>query len=262
MGRVKRQSLIAFTLVACSWALALGSFAYYRMAYYQIAQENTLLRLGIGETAVPEIPETPSGVLSLPKPATVGQLSLEETLQDRRSKREFLDNPLKVVQLGQLLWAAQGVTQATWGLRTAPSAGGTYPLELIVVIGDKGIDRVEAGVFRYDPSTHSLTRLQKGDRRSDLATASLSQSWVKKAPVVFVILARFERTTQRYGERGVRYVHLEAGHATQNLLLQAVAMGLGAVPVGAFGDNEVKEALGIRDQMTPLYVVPVGYPAA
>lgn len=239
------------------------SFAYYGMAYYRLVEENVLFRRlpsEVGRTSVVMVDETEGG-LDLPKPILIGDVSLEEALYARRSKREFVSKSIHITQLSQILWAAQGITETTWGLRTAPSAGGTYPLDLIVVIGDGGVQNLEAGVFRYEASRHRLTRLASGDYRKELARASLSQPWVEKAPIVIVILATYERTTGRYGERGYRYVHLEAGHAAQNLLLEVTAQGLGAVPVGAFGDDEVKRVLQIKSDAIPLYVIPVGYPA-
>ncbi len=257
----KRHVVFIVGLLASSWLLAAFSFVYYRTVYYQLIEGSTSRGHIAGSMTLGlEIFEGVDGVLSLPGPITAGERSLEETLNTRRSKRQFLDKPVSIAQLSQVLWAAQGVTQNMWGLRTAPSAGGTYPLELIVAIGNNSVEGVKAGGFRYEPSTHRLIRVFTGDRRNELAKASLSQPWVEKAPVVIVILAVFERTTQRYGERGIRYVHLEAGHAAQNILLEAVAIGLGGVPVGAFGDDEVKRALETSGLATPLYVIPIGYP--
>jgi SagB-type dehydrogenase family enzyme len=169
--------------------------------------------------------------------------------------RSYGPGPLKLAELSQLLWAAQGITDERGG-RTAPSAGATYPLELIVVVGS--VDELSPGVYRYDPSTHSLKRTAEGDLRDKLAAASLGQASVRTAAVDIVIAAVYERTTARYGERGERFVHLEAGHAAQNVCLEATALGLGVVTVGAFDDGQVAELVGLSESETPLYVIPVG----
>lgn len=200
-----------------------------------------------GETAAP----TPQ-VIPLPTPVLKGELTLEEALAKRRSVRAFGGRPLALEELGQLLWAAQGITHPA-GYRTAPSAGALYPLEVYVV--------TEAGAYHYDPLEHCLDLHRQGDLRPELYVAALEQESVLEAPAVFVIAAVYERTERKYGrERSPRYVHLEAGHAAQNLLLQAAALELGAVPIGAFGDAAVKEALSLPEDQQPLYLIPVGQP--
>ncbi|MCX8032646.1 MAG: SagB/ThcOx family dehydrogenase [Thermoleophilia bacterium] len=193
--------------------------------------------------------------IELPDPSLKGSISLEEAIQRRRSVREYADSPLTLAEVSQLLWATQGITSPQGG-RAAPSAGGTYPLEVYVVAGT--VTGLDSGVYRYVPREHSLVLVKQGDFRSKLQEASLNQAWVGGAPVNFVIAAVYERTTQRYGERGVRYVHLEAGHAAQNLCLQATALRLGAVTVGAFTDEQVQAALDLPTEIKPLYVIPVG----
>jgi SagB-type dehydrogenase family enzyme len=189
----------------------------------------------------------------LPPPSLKGSRSLEETLNQRRSVRDFDDQPLTAAQIGQLLWAAQGTTNER-GFRTAPSAGALYPLELYLVTAD--------GVFRYDPANHELQPTSSQDARPRLFQSALEQEPVRRAPAVFVFTAVYERTRIKYGEeRTPRYVHLEAGHAAQNLLLEAVALDLGAVPIGAFHDQEVQSALGLPADHQPLYLIPVGHPA-
>ena len=200
----------------------------------------------------PAMPPAPT-VLSLPSPSTVGAVSVEEALAGRRSVREFTSRPLSWAQVGQLLWAAQGVTDAQ-GHRTAPSAGALYPLELYAVSAE--------GTFRYLPERHALATVREGDLRQELRAAARGQESVGTAPLVVVIVAVPARTAARYGqERARRYVQLEAGHAAQNLLLQAVALGLGAVPVGAFDDARVAATLGLPADEEPLYLLPVGYTA-
>lgn len=187
----------------------------------------------------------------LPPPALAGALSLEQALARRRSVREFSAADLSSAELGQLLWAAQGVTDAE-GHRTAPSAGALCPLELCVVRRE--------GLFRYLPQRHALVARSVRDLRGPLAQAALGQECVRDAPVDLVITGVVARTAVRYGPRAERYVLLEAGHAAQNIHLQAVALGLGSVPVGAFDDEAVAEVLGLPDGERPLYIIPVGRP--
>jgi SagB-type dehydrogenase family enzyme len=195
-------------------------------------------------------PSDAPGTVNLPAPALQGRISLEETLAQRRSVRQFADRSLTPAELGQLLWAAQGVTHPA-GLRTAPSAGARYPLETYVVLPE--------GVYHYQPQEHRLRLHLAGDQRAALHAVTLRQDAVFQAPAVLVIAAVYGRTAERYGaERTPRYVHMEVGHAAQNVLLQAVALGLGAVPIGAFYDGDVQRVLALPDDQAPLYLIPVG----
>ena len=178
--------------------------------------------------------------INLPVPRTEGAVSIESTLLKRRSVREFQDGPLSLESVSQLLWSAQGITHPH-GYRTAPSAGGLYPLELYIVVGN--VQGLNPGIYHYRPKQHRLDLIVNGDFRRELCKASLSQDAIQQAPVVFVIFCVFERTTVKYRDRGVRYVFMEAGHAAQNLCLQAISLGLGTVTIGAFSDNEVARIL-------------------
>lgn len=181
-------------------------------------------------------------------------MSLARALHQRRSVRQFASRTLSAEVLGQLSWAAQGITHPR-GLRTAPSAGARYPLELYVCTAQ--------AVFRYGPEEHVLKRVGDDDRRAKLAAAALGQDAVSDAPVTFVITGVLERVAARYGEeRGHRYLLVEVGHAAQNLLLQAAALDLGAVPIGAFHDIQVTDALGLPATHHPYLLVPVGHPAS
>ena len=191
-------------------------------------------------------------VIRLPQPEVKGGASLVESLAKRRSIREFAFNRLSVQQIGQLLWAAQGISEKSWGLRTAPSAGALYPLELYVVLPE--------GIYHYNPRRHELKREIEGDRRRDLQKAALGQDAIGEAPAVFVFVALYERTAVKYGDRAARYVHIETGHACQNLLLQATALDLGGVPIGAFHDDRIADVLKLEKNASPLYLVPIGYP--
>jgi SagB-type dehydrogenase family enzyme len=191
-------------------------------------------------------------MMELPAPRTEGDLSLEEALAARRSVRDFTSEELTLEELSQLLWAAQGVT-APWGGRTAPSAGALYPLEVYVATSQ--------GVLHYLPDGHRAQSLATSDVRGALSEAAGGQAAVADAPAVLIITALPARTETKYGERTERYVHLEAGHAAQNVLLQAVALGLGGVPMGAFSDEEVARVLGLPRGEVALYLIPVGHPA-
>ncbi len=200
------------------------------------------------------VPSKPVAI-KLPEPRLKSEVSVEEALLKRRSAREYDNVPLTLVEAGQLLWAAQGIT-SEWGGRTAPSAGGLYPLEMYVSAGN--VEGLDIGVYKYQPEGHELVKVGDKDVRPELSQAALNQAWVREAAIDIVIAAVYERTTQKYGERGVRYVHLEAGHAAQNICLQATALNLGAVTIGAFDDEQLKNILSMPGDETPLYLIPVG----
>jgi SagB-type dehydrogenase family enzyme len=190
----------------------------------------------------------------LPTPRTDGPLALETAIARRRTVREFDSGALSGAELGQLLWAAQGVTGAD-GRRAVPSAGATFPLELYVVTAE--------GLWHYEPAGHALSRLGSRDLRGDLQCAAHDQVIVGVAPLTIVITGAVSRTAVKYGpERAVRYADMEAGHAAQDILLQAVALDLVAVPIGSFADTGVSSVLGLPAEEAPLYMVAVGRPAS
>ena len=191
----------------------------------------------------------------LQEPQRDGQLSVERALAERRSSRHFTEEPVELAELSQLLWAAQGMTD-DMGHRTAPSAGGLYPLEIIVAVGE--VTGLAPGAYRYQPSAHELRAVGPGDRRPALRRAALDQEWVEQGAVVIVLAAVYQRTMRKYGDRGRRYVHIEVGHAAQNVYLQAASLGLGTVLVGAFDDDEVRTALDLGVEEHPLALMPVG----
>ena len=204
----------------------------------------------------PAPPSLPSEIeVKLPEPRYDSGVSIEETLLKRRSVRDYTGKPLTLPEVSQLLWAAQGITDPQ-GFRTAPSAGATYPLETYVVVGD--VENLTEGVYRYKSAEHKLVKVLDGDYRAQLAGAALGQRMVKEGAVNIVFTAIYERTTRRYGDRGIRYVHMEVGHAAQNVYLQAVALGLGTVVVGAFSDDQVREILKLPEDEQPLYIIPAG----
>lgn len=215
---------------------------------------------GEDDTPAPLIPSSssggsPEGAITLPAPRTNGNVSVEEALKDRRSIRVYAEVPLTLSDIGQVLWAAQGVTDDR-GYRTAPSAGALYPLEIYLVAGD--VMDLEPGVYHYQPGEHLLVRTVAGDRRAALQAAAVNQTSVGKAPATIVIAAVPDRTTAKYGDRGMRYVFMEAGHASENIYLQAEAINLGTVTLGAFNDDEVRKILDLPGNTMPLYLMPVG----
>jgi SagB-type dehydrogenase family enzyme len=187
-------------------------------------------------------------------------MSLEEAIGERRSVRSFADDAVALEQVSQICWAAAGATidGLSGPTRAAPSAGGLYPCEIYVVAGR--VVGLEPGVYHYRWRDHALERIRSGDQRLQLASAALGQSFVARAPACIVITAIYGRTTGKYGERGaLRYVAMDAGHAAQNVALQAVALGLGTTTVGAFDDHEVARVLEVRGEV-PLYIMPMGRP--
>ncbi|MGI2335374.1 MAG: SagB/ThcOx family dehydrogenase [Dehalogenimonas sp.] len=195
-------------------------------------------------------------LISLPEPKKNGDVSVEAAIFRRRSIRQFNDMPLTLDQLSQLLWAAQGTLIEEH--RTVPSAGGTFPLDVLAVVGDDGVQTLETGVFLYVPAENGLMPRQTGDFRLSLMKHSYGQKSIVEAPISLIITADYERTRLRYRQRAERYVHMEAGHAAQNVYLQATALGLGALAIGAFEDQAVMEILGFGGNHTPLYIMPVG----
>jgi len=189
--------------------------------------------------------------IELPKPSSQGSVSLEQAIEKRVSVRSFTEQPLSLEQIGQLLWSGQGLRDAL-GHRTVPSAGALFPLELYLVI--------EEGVYHYLPERHQMEQHVEGDMRSSLSSAALGQEFVAQAPTTLLLTAVFSRIETKYGkERAPQYIYLEAGHAAQNILLQATALGLDGVPVGAFYEEQVSKALQLPGAHYPLYLIPLGF---
>jgi SagB-type dehydrogenase family enzyme len=198
-------------------------------------------------------------IVKLPTPAHKGSMSVEEALQKRRTVRQFASKALNLNQVSQLLWGADGVSDPR-GFRTAPSAGATFPLELYLAVGERGVANLSAGIYRYNPQTHALEPGEaRGDLKAAIARASLHQTWMAEAPVMVFIAAAYQRCLARYGNRGVQYTHMEVGHVGQNLFLQAEALGLACGIVGAFDDQTLAQILKLPKDHAPLLIMPVGY---
>lgn len=208
----------------------------------------------------PPVSEENTSIIALPQPRLKGEISVEEAILKRRSRREYQDKSLNLGELSQILWAGQGITDEKTGFRSAPSAGALYPLDIYLVVGEKGVKELPAGVYHFIPKEHKIERLLVGDLRQALMKASAGQSFIAQAPVVLVLTGEYERTTVKYGERGKQYVHQEAGHAAQNIFLQVESLGLGTVTIGAFDEEEIIKILTLPKTHRPLYVMPVGHP--
>jgi SagB-type dehydrogenase family enzyme len=203
-----------------------------------------------------------SKTIELPHPFITGGLPLAEALSQRRSIRDFSPEPVLLFQLSQILWAAQGITDNRNNFRTAPSAGGTFPLEIFAAIGDNGVEKIDAGLYHYEIETHTLALRVLEDVRPELSDAAFNQDFIAVAPVSLVICAVYDRTLMRYSTRGERYVYMEAGHSGQNIYLQATALGLGTVAVGAFYEDRMRNVLQLDSKERPLYILPIGKPAS
>ncbi len=201
--------------------------------------------------------ETPTNAeaIGLPEPQEESGVSIEQSLAGRRSVRSFSEEAVSLQDVGQLLWAAQGITSPQ-GLRTAPSAGATFPLEVYVVA--ERVEGLDAGIYRYVPQGHALTQVAEGHFAKSLREAALDQDSIEEAAVNLVIAAEFERTEARYGDRGERFVYIESGHAAQNVFLQCASLDLDAVVVGAFTDPQVKEVVRLPETEEPVYIIPIG----
>lgn len=184
-------------------------------------------------------------------------MPLANALQRRRSVREFRPEPVNLAEAGQLLWAAQGTTSSD-GKRTAPSAGGTYPLETYLVAGQ--VDGLAPGVYHYRPATHELTLMSEGDVRGALAAASMNQECVRQGAIAILFATVVARTAAKYAGSAGGYVDMEAGHAAQNLSLQAVALDLGAVMIGAMDEAAVAKLLQLPAEHRPRYYATLGRP--
>lgn len=190
-------------------------------------------------------------IVSLPRPE-MKSIPLNQAIQKRRSVRQFnSQKELSLSQISQLLWSAQGITDTTQHFRSAPSAGALYPLEIYVVKQD--------GLWHYIVNKHALEQISKMDLRKSLSNAALGQKEMIDAPATIVIVGVYQRSVIKYGKRGIQYTHIEVGHAAQNLVLEAINLNLASVTIGAFDEEKVKQLFSLSKEMTPLYLIPVGY---
>lgn len=198
--------------------------------------------------------------IKLPKPDYKG-IILEEAIRKRRSVRNYKDEAISLKELSNLLFSAQGITGDYFGtsLRTAPSAGALYPFEIYIYVHNG--ENLERGIYHYNVLEHSLEFIKKGDFRNSFFKAGLFQEMFLEAPIIFVYTAIFERTTQKYGDRGYRYVYIEAGHIAQNVSLECISLGLVSCVIGAFFDDMINEILGVDGKKeSAIYIQTIGKP--
>lgn len=200
--------------------------------------------------------KTGDEIILLPKPKYTSNTSIEEALNKRRSVRDYKKEPLSLAEVAQILWSAQGITDKSDQLRTAPSAGALYPLE--IYLSAANVKDLAAGVYKYNPQNHTLKKILAGDKRIEISNASLRQESIESSSALVIIAAIYERTSVKYGKRTERYVNMEVGHVGQNIYLQAVSLGLGTVMIGAFEDDKLKKALDLPADEFPLAVYPLG----
>ncbi len=243
-----------YRFIWITFALLLGAALVMKLGFRSVTP-------GIREANAVESPREnhPSiktgTMIELPPPVTDGNVSIEKALSLRRSVRRYSDQAMDLDQVSQLLWSAQGITNER-GFRTAPSAGATFPLEVFLVV--HRVNGLPKGIYHYLPQGNQLHFLREADLAEPLSRACLGQSMLRDGAIVLVFAAEFERTTGRYGDRGIRYVHNEIGHASQNVHLQAAALDLGTVVIGAYRDEEVESLLQLDDELRVLYLMPVG----
>lgn len=209
-------------------------------------------------------------IIELPAPSFDGSTSVENALLTRRSERVYLQNAIKFEDLSQILWAAQGVTREIdtvprvfigekWfgGVRTAPSAGALFPIELYIAAGN--VENIDPGLYKYNALNHTLIKIMDGDKREEVRKAALGQSAVKNGPACIIVAANIGRTEYKYKSRASQYVYIESGAVCQNIYLQCNTLGIGTVLIGAIREDPMKIALGLPDSETPIAVMPIGY---
>jgi len=200
-------------------------------------------------------PPSRPGVVMLPRPALNGRLSFEKTLSQRRSIREYAHGALTLAELGQLAWAAQGITGPE-GKRTAPSARAVYPLTVYFVAND--VADFAKGVYRYEPGGHALALVAAGDHVPALSAATSREAFIAPAPLLVVVAADSVLAAEKFGARAERWCAMETGFVVQDVYLQATALGLGTVMIGGFDDAALRRAIELPANQLPYALMPVG----
>lgn len=209
-----------------------------------------------GEEGKTKVKISDSEVVQLSQPKFKSRVSVEEALLKRRSVRNYMNEPLLNSEISQLLWAAQGITEEKYNLRTAPSAGALYPLEIYIAVSN--VEDLVPGLYKYQPQNHTLKKIIKGDKRIDISNAALKQDAIESSSAIILITAVYERTAVKYGDRTERYVNIEVGAAAQNIYLQSVSLEIGTVIIGAFKDDSLKKTLNLPANERPLAIMPLG----
>jgi SagB-type dehydrogenase family enzyme len=199
--------------------------------------------------------------VSLPAPQLTGNLSVEAAIENRRSVRHYSNESVTLDNVSQILWSAQGITNTQYQLRATPSAGQVYPLEVYVIAGPN-VTGLKEGVYQYEPSNNTLEMFMNGDLRGDLSTIADGQPWVKQAPLDILITGNNQKMMDKYPDKdlSIRFVDLEAGHAGENIYLQAESLGLVTVSLGSFDSNQLSQKFELPSNETPLYIFPIGHP--
>ena len=210
-----------------------------------------LLEQGTAETATGPNMEK----IKLPDPQQSNCNAIEEALFKKRSIAKYKNVPITCSDLSQVLWASQGIAESK-DPKKSPSTEALFPLEVYAIIAN--VIGIPAGIYQYRPHTNELVRIAAGDMRNEIAKAALGRKSVRTAPAVIVVSAVYVRTTSKLGEKGIRYAHMEAGHAAQNISLQAVALNLGSVMIGSFHESDLKKIMHMDDREQPMYIIPVG----
>ncbi|MGB9977923.1 SagB/ThcOx family dehydrogenase [Methanobacterium sp.] len=205
--------------------------------------------------------KTVISTVNLPSPILQGNMSVEQAIQNRRSVRHYTNESITLQDVSQILWAAQGITDKAQNLRSVPSGGQVYPLEVYIIVGKDGVTGLSEGIYHYNPYNNSLEKTSESDARSDLSQAANGQAWVKQAPVDIVITGDYNKMVAKYKDETLctRFVNLEAGHAGENIYLEAEARGLVTVALGSFKDDQVHSVLGLPDNENTIYIYPVGH---
>ena len=241
-------------------SLSIGPRFHHETGYGQDGLKGKSISWGKTTPLYKEYPD--AAVVRLPAPAE-SQAPLTTALLSRRSVRSFADKAITLEQLSRVLQSADGITHG-WGgiaMRTAPSGGALYPVEIYVAISR--VESLEVGLYHFQPPDSSLELVEAGNFDHRLHAAAFEQGCVGSAPATILLAARFERSTKKYADRGYRYTYMEGGAICQNIYLQATAMQLGTVAVGAFNDDALNKLLGIDGASeAALLIMPVGYPAA
>jgi len=203
------------------------------------------------------------GTVQLPAPQLTGSTSVEKAIYDRRSVRRYTNQSLTLQDVEQLMWAAQGITNTTTGFRAAPSAGATYPLEIYILVGNRSVNGLNQGLYHFNPYNNTLEQILGNDARPQLSTAANGQPWVEQAPVDIIITGNYQKMIDKYKDEtlSTRFVNMEAGHAGENIYLEAGARGLVTVALGSFKDDQVHQILTIPSDESTLYIFPVGHSA-
>ena len=202
------------------------------------------------------------GKIELPAFEAVQPISLDKTLRQRKSVRDYQDRSISKGQLAYLLWASTGIQRVEDGyeFRTAPSAGALYPIETYVLVNK--VEALEPGVYHYAIRLHQLELLKQHDLRRQIASAALGQTMCATAAAVFIWTVIFERCKWKYGQRAYRYIYLDAGHIAENLALAAVSLNLGSCEIGALYDDHVNAIIGIDGiEESTICMAAIGAPA-